>query len=82
MLFERNKNNILICRTLEAELLFNDILCEIVKTPQELEYCIEALSEALAQAAHDWLEDEGYEDFYDHCQIEVYFDEDLEKAEE
>lgn len=80
MLFTRNENNRITCNPLELECLFNDMLDENIKTPQELQYCIEALTEALEQAAHDWFEDEGYEDCYDHCQIDVYFDEDVEKC--
>ena len=80
MLFTRNENNRITCNPLELECLFNDMLDETIKTPQELEYCVEALAEALRQAAHDWFEDEGYEDYYDHCQIDVYFDEEVKQC--
>lgn len=82
MLFKRNQNNKLTCNPMGLELLFNDILDETIKTPQELEYCVKALTEALEEAAHDWFEDNGYDDQYDHCQIDLYFDEDVEKIEE
>lgn len=82
MLFKRNEKDKLFYNLLELEILFNDILDETIKTPEELEYCVEALVAALERATHNWFEDEGYEDCYDHCQIDLYFDTKVEKIEE
>lgn len=82
MIFTRKESGHISCNSLELDLLFNEILDETIKTPKELKWCAEYLTGAIETAVHDWLEDKGYEDQYDHCQIEVYFDEDLEKAEE
>ena len=82
MIFTRKENNQLTCNPLEIDLLFDNILDETIKTPHELKWCIEYLTGAIETAAHDWFEGNGYKDQYDHCQIEVYFDEDVEKVEE
>lgn len=82
MIFTRKENGHISCNHLELELLFNEILDETIETPKELKWCVEYLTRAIETAVHDWFEDKDYEDQYDHCQIEVYFDEDVEKVEE
>ena len=83
MIFRRNEQDKITCGRVSAETLFNDILDDTIKTPKELEWCIKILTQSIEEAAHDWLENAGYEDDgYDHCQIEVYFDEDVKRIEE
>lgn len=82
MFFKRNDNNKLTYNPIELELLFNEILDNTIKTSEELEFCVNALGEALRCAANDWFEDEGYEDFYEHCQFDIYFDNEVERVEE
>lgn len=82
MIFTRKEDERISCNRLKLELLFNEILDETIETPKELKWCVEYLTGTIETAVHDWLEDKGYKDYYEHCQIEVYFDEDLERDAE
>lgn len=81
MIFERKENKHITFNRLDAEIFFDDIF-EDIKTPQELEWCVDNLIQALETAAHDWFEENEYKDQFDHCQIELYFDNNLEEIEE
>ena len=85
MLFYVNPNNgKLSFRRLDAEILMDDILCiEEIKTPEDMEWAVERLCGCIEEAVHDWYHDVYKKpDYYDHCNIEVYYDqEDYEEDE-
>lgn len=85
MLFYVNPNNgKLSFRRLDAEILMDDILCiEEIKTPEDMEWAVERLCGCIEEAVHDWyIEIHKKPDYYDHCIIEVYYDqEDYEEDE-
>lgn len=85
MLFYTNPNNgKLAFKRLDGEVLMDDILCvEEIKTPEDMEWAVERLCGCIEEAVHDWYHDVYKKpDYYDHCNIEVYYDqEDYEEDE-
>ena len=85
MLFYTNPNDgKLDFKRLDGEVLMDDILCiEEIKTPEDMEWAVERLCGCIEEAVHDWYHD-VYEkpDNYDHCYIEVYYDQEDYKEDE
>lgn len=81
MIFTRDENKKIVYNRLESDLLFNELLNETIQTPKELKWCIKELLESIEEAAHDWFIDHNYRDKYDNCQIELYFNNDVDNEE-
>ena len=76
MLFYINPNSgKLGFRRLDGEFLMDDILCvEEIKTPEDMEWAVERLCGCIEGAVHDWyIEIHKKPDYYDHCNIEVCY---------
>lgn len=64
-------------KRLDAQILMDDILdVEEITNPKDMKWAVEQLCQCIEEAVHDWYHDEYKKpDNYDHCHIEVYFDE-------
>lgn len=77
MLFYINSDsNKLNFKKLDGEILMDDILgIEEIKTPKDMKWAVERLCECIEEAVHAWYHDIYKKpDYYDHCNIEIYFD--------
>lgn len=77
MLFYINSDsNKLTFKRLDAEISMDDILCvEEITKPKDMEWAVKQLCGCIEEAVHDWYHDIYKKpDNYDHCHIEVYYD--------
>ena len=85
MLFYVNPNDgKLAFRRIDGQVLMDDILCvEKIKTPEDMKWAVERLCGCIKDAVHYWYIDVYKKpDYYDHCNIEVCYDqEDYEEDE-
>ena len=77
MLFYTNpESGKLNFKRLDAEIIMDDILCvEEIKKPKDMKWAVGRLCQCIEEAVHDWYIDVYKKpDNYDHCNIEVDYD--------
>ena len=78
LFYTHPKNDKLAFRRIDGQVLMDDILCvEKIKTPEDMEWAVERLCGCIKEAVHYWYIDVYKKpDYYDHCNIEVYYNKD------